>query len=245
MVGERGIAGLPVVALMTRAGVSPESVDYVTDRIVSSGTVHRIGDLIVDASALVEVSDRLIAMVAAFHASNPLSEGLPREEARERLFRHGAPMVFDAVLEQLVRDGRLLASDHLALVSHQGTLSPEETRISEAVLALLSEAGLRPPALAATREQLGCDEVVLNRVLKLLVRQRRVVRVGSLAFDATTLETLKQNVLALKTVTTQVTLDVGTFKDRYGISRKFAIPLLEYLDRERVTRRVGQQRIVL
>ena len=134
---------------------------------------------------------------------------------------------------------------HLALTSHQVTLSPEETRASEAVQALLGDAGLRPPAPAAIREQLGCDTAVLDRVLKLLVRQQSVVRVGALVFDSVALETLKQDVLSLKTSAEAETIDVGTFKNRYGISRKFAIPLLEYLDRERVTRRVGQQRIVL
>ena len=86
---------------------------------------------------------------------------------------------------------------------------------------------------------------MLDRVLKLLVRQQQVVRVGALVFGSVALETLKQDVLRLKTSVGAGTIDVGTFKNRYGISRKFAIPLLEYLDRERVTRRVGQQRIVL
>ena len=245
LVRECGIAGLPIAALVKRAGVPPESVDDVTSRLVASATVRRIGDLIVDAAALAQVSDRLVDIVTTFHASHPLSEGLPREEARERLFRHGAPAVFEAVLEQLVGDGRLRARDHLALTSHQVTLSPEETRAREAVQALLRDAGLRPPTPAAICEQLGCDTAVLDRVLKLLVRQRCVVRVGALVFDSVALDTLKQDVSSLKTSVGAETIDVGTFKNRYGISRKFAIPLLEYLDRERVTRRVGQQRIVL
>ena len=248
LVGERGVVGLPLAALTTRAGVSAEAVGAVTDRLVASGSARRIGDLVVDTAALVEVGDRLIALVSDFHDSHPLSEGLPREEARERLFRHGPPAVFDAVLEQLVGDGRLLARGHLALVSHQVTLSPEEMRTSEAVQQLLADAGLRPPGQGAIREQVGCDVAVLERVLKLMVRQERVARIGSLVFDIAALNTLKRDVVGLKTSSegvTPVTIDVGTFKDRYGISRKFAIPLLEYLDRERVTRRVGQQRIVL
>ncbi|MEE8129243.1 MAG: SelB C-terminal domain-containing protein, partial [Vicinamibacterales bacterium] len=245
MVAERGIAGLPLTALVTRAGVSPELVDEVTGRLTAAGTVRRIGDLLVDATALTQVRDQLIDIVTTFHASHPLSEGLPREEARQRLFRHGAPAVFEAVLEQLVGDGRLLARDHLALASHQVTLSPEETRASEAVQALLGDAGLRPPMPPSIREQIGCDAGVLDRVLKLLVRQRHVVRVGALVFDTAALETLKQDVRQLKASVGVATIDVGLFKERYGVSRKFAIPLLEYLDRERVTRRVGQQRIVL
>ncbi len=245
MVEERGIAGLPLSVLVTRAGMSPELVDDVAGRLEASGAVCRVVDLVVDAEAMVEGSDRLVAMVTRFHAAHPLSEGLPREEARERLFRHGAPAVFEAVLGQLVADGRLVARDRLALVSHQVTLSPEETLAREAVQRLLADAGLRPPAPAAIREQLACDTAVLDRVLKLLVRQQHVVRVGAMVFDTVALETLKQDVLGLKTSTEVATIDVATFKNRYGVTRKFAIPLLEYLDRERITRRVGQQRVVL
>ena len=245
LVGERGLSGLPLPALVSRAAVLPESVDDVASRLVSSGAVRRIGDLLVDAGALVEVGDRLIAMLTEFHASQPLSDGLPREEARERLFHHTGPGVFDAVLAAEAGGGRLVVREHLALASHRVTLSPEETRTSEEVLALLRDAGLRPPGPGAIRERLGTDESLLDRVLRRLVRQQRVVRVGSLVFDFGAVEMLKDDLLSLKTTAELATIDVGTFKDRYGVSRKFAIPLLEHLDRERVTRRVGQKRILL
>ena len=59
------------------------------------------------------------------------------------------------------------------------------------------------------------------------------------------LEALKADLRKLKTSGAQVRLDVGAFKERYGVTRKFAIPLLEYLDRERVTRRVGESRVLV
>lgn len=245
MIEERGIVGLQLTALVTRAGVSPQSVEDLTGRLIESGTVRRIGDLVVGADVLAEFGVRLVTMVTDFHMSHPLSEGLPREEARERLFKHSAPAVFDAVIEGLVEDGQLLARDCLALVSHQVTLTPEETRASNAVRMILGDAGLRPPAATEIRERLECDAVVLERVLKLLVRQRHVVRIGTLVFDVAALESLKQDVLDSKISAEEATIDVGIFKERYGISRKFAIPLLEYLDRERVTRRVGDRRVVL
>ena len=81
--------------------------------------------------------------------------------------------------------------------------------------------------------------------MELLVRQGRLVRVGSLIFDLNAVESLKKDLSTLKSGVEPAKIDVGIFKDRYGISRKFAIPLLEYLDRERVTRRVGHERILL
>jgi selenocysteine-specific elongation factor len=81
-------------------------------------------------------------------------------------------------------------------------------------------------------------------MLKLLAREKTLVRVGDLLFHEENLARLKTEVRAMKTSGTSK-LDVAFFKDRYGVSRKFAIPLLEYLDRERVTRRVGDARMIL
>ena len=244
LIRERGLTGLPVTALVARAAVAPESVGGVVDRLSALGTV-RIGDRLVDVESLQDGGARLLGMVSDFHRAQPLRDGVPREEARERVFRHAGPGIFEAVLERLTGDGRLVVRDHLALPGHRVTLSPAELRASDAVVALLRDAGLRPPAPGAIRERLGVDEDLLERVLRRLVRQQAVVRVGPLVFDFGAIESLKADLVSLKASTDPATIDVGTFKDRYGVSRKFAIPLLEYLDRERLTRRVGEQRIVL
>ena len=244
LIRERGLTGLPVTALVARAGVAPESVGGVVDRLSALGTV-RIGDRLVDVESLQDGGARLLGMVADFHRAHPLRDGVPREEARERVFRHAGPGIFEAVLERLTGDDRLVVRDHLALPSHRVTLSPAELRASDAVVALLRDAGLRPLAPGAIRERLGVDEELLERVLRRLVRQQALVRVGPLVFDFDAIASLKADLVSLKASTDPATIDVGTFKDRYGVSRKFAIPLLEYLDRERLTRRVGEQRIVL
>ena len=81
---------------------------------------------------------------------------------------------------------------------------------------------------------------------KLLQRQKTLVKVDALWFHDEALRRLKAEVSALKTAEGEaVRIDVATFKERYGVSRKFAIPLLEYLDRERITRRLGESRVVL
>tara|TARA_B100001123_G_scaffold449461_1_gene614933 strand:- start:6245 stop:8191 length:1947 start_codon:yes stop_codon:yes gene_type:complete len=244
-VREQGLAGFPIGDLTPRAGVQTELSEALVKRLVSSGGCRRIGDTLVDAVAINDVGARLISMLGRFHASQPLQAGLPREEARERLFHHAGTGVFEAVLEDLVKQDRLLIRDYLALSSHRVSLSPEEMRVSEDILSLLGSAGLRPPTPAEMRERLQIEESILDRVMELLVRQGRVVRVGSLIFDLDAVESLKKDLSALKNDVEPVKIDVGIFKDRYGISRKFAIPLLEYLDRERVTRRVGRERILL
>ena len=85
----------------------------------------------------------------------------------------------------------------------------------------------------------------MERALARLARDKRIVRIGGLWFHRSALETLVADVRALKASGGDGRLDVATFKARYGLSRRYAIPLLEFLDRERVTKRVGDVRVVL
>jgi selenocysteine-specific elongation factor len=80
--------------------------------------------------------------------------------------------------------------------------------------------------------------------MTLLLREKVLVKISDdLVFHQTALADLRQRIVALKTASPRI--DVGRFKELTGVSRKYAIPLLEYLDRERVTRRVGDERIIL
>jgi selenocysteine-specific elongation factor len=187
-----------------------------------------------------------VTALEAYHTQEPLSEGLPREEARERIFGRAAPEVFDYVIERLVAAGRIVARDRLALAGRGVSLSAEEARTHEALDRVFSAAGLAPPDVAAAASAAGTSAPVADRIVKLLLRERRLVKVDTLIFHADALETLKREVRALKeNATATPRVDVAAFKERYGISRKFAIPLLEYLDRERVTRRMGDSRVIL
>jgi selenocysteine-specific elongation factor len=241
-VDECGTAGLPMAAIPGRAGLSHAAARAVTTRLVEAGTAVRVGDLLVAPSVLRELSERLVAALRAHHDSQPLSEGLPREEARERLFRRGAAPVFDHVLAALAADRKIVVRDRIALAGHQVSLSPEESRAHAAIERLYREAGLAPPDAAALPAAASVPAAVADRIAGLLVRQKTLVKLDVLLFHADVLAQLKVDVRGLKG---NARVDVSAFKERYGITRKFAIPLLEYLDRERVTRRVGDSRIVL
>ena len=171
---------------------------------------------------------------------------MPREEVRERLFARGRPAVFERVIENLTTAGRIGGRDRLALTTHRVALSPDEDRARLAIERVFREAGLKPPDAAAATSLAAVPPAVADRVLKLLQRQKVLVKIDTLLFHDEALRLLKQEVAALKqSAGGNARIDVGTFKERFGVTRKFAIPLLEYLDRERVTRRVGDARVVL
>jgi selenocysteine-specific elongation factor len=243
---ERGAAGLARAALVSRVGLVPSEAAAIEDRLVAGGRAVRVGPVLVSPRVLQDLSDRLLAAVSEHHAAEPLSDGIPREEVRERLFRTAAPPVFEHVVAALAGAGRIAGRDRLSLVGHHLALSPEETAAREAIDRLFREGELAPPDLAGLPAATGFSPAVIDRMAKLLLRQKTLVKLESLLFHAEALARLRTDVRAMKgSEGAAARVDVAAFKARYGITRKHAIPLLEYLDRERVTRRVADARVVL
>ncbi|MDE3155017.1 MAG: selenocysteine-specific translation elongation factor [Acidobacteriota bacterium] len=247
LVAGRGAAGLPVLDLSRRLGLSPEERAALIARLEAAGRVVTAGEWLLAPAAIEQLERDLLALVGAFHAGQPLSDGMPREEARQRLAGRPAAEVFELVVGRLVAAGRIGGRDRLALASHRLELSPEEQRAYDALEHVYQSAGLKPPDGAALTADAGIAAGVAERMTALLVRRRRLVRLGTMLFHADALDRLKGEIRQLKADAgpAGARIDVGTFKERFGVSRKFAIPLLEYLDRERVTRRVGDARVVL
>jgi selenocysteine-specific elongation factor len=244
-IDERGAQGLAREALVGRLGLTARAADAASERLVRGGRATVVGELLVSQRVLADLATRLLAAVDAHHASEPLSGGLPREEARERLFGRSAPAVFERVLADAAAQGKIVARDRLSRSGHQVSLSPDEARARTALERVYRDADLMPPDLAAAARMAGVDPGVADRVAKLLLRDRTLVKLETLLFHADALARVKADVRALKTSGSAARVDVSAFKERYGITRKFAIPLLEYLDRERVTRRVGELRVIL
>lgn len=246
MVRGRGLRGLPLVDVVARAGIAPGQVEAACRTLEQAGTVRRAGDCLVSAAALAEVSNKVATLVAECHRQNPISDGLPREEARARLFGGVEPAVFETVMRQLVTDRVLVDRDRLALVAHRVALPGGEAAVA-AVEAAYRASGLTPPDRATIAARAGVAAAAAETATTYLLRQKTLVKLDTLVLHRDALEGLKRDMAAMKAAAAggTVTLDVGTFKDRYGVTRKFAIPLLEYLDRERITRRVGDARVLL
>ena len=148
--------------------------------------------------------------------------------------------------DDLVDAGLVVGRDRLALATHQVELPPDAERARAAIERAFRDGGLAPPDAASLTSVSGASPSVVDQVLKLLQRQKVLVKIETLVFHEETLRRLKQDVAAMKaSAGAGARVDVQAFKERFGVTRKFAIPLLEYLDRERVTRRVGDARLIL
>ena len=247
IIRDAGGHGIPLTALTSRAGVRWGNVSTVEATLEASGRARRVVDRLVATEVVNEASRRLLTLVGDFHRTQPLADGLPREEARERILAAAHPAVFELVVGELAAAGKLVARERLALPGHRLELSPEESRTREVVEALYKQSGLKPPDAATIAAEGRVTPAVAERMTALLLRQKQLAKIDTLIFHVDALAALKSEIQGLKAAAPagRATVDVATFKDRFGVSRKFAIPLLEWLDRERVTRRMGETRVVL
>jgi selenocysteine-specific elongation factor len=244
---DAGAAGLPASALISRGGFAPADMVAVAAALRRAGHARIAGDRLVASGVADDLAARLLGTVAEFHKKQPLADGIPREEARERVFARAHPHVFELVLSELAAAKRLVVRDRLALPGHRLELSPEETRARDWLEHAYRQAGLKPLDAGAIAADGGLSAPVVERMMALLIRQKVLARVDTLVFHVEALKGLKSEILSLKETAPggRATVDVAMFKQRYDVTRKFAIPLLEWLDRERVTKRVGETRIVL
>ena len=242
---EAGLCGLPLPQLSGRMGVASNQRQALVERLLYASLASEIGATLVAASRLSAAAEAVVAAVTRYHAGHPLEEGMPREEVRERLFARAPLPVFEHVLRVLTDRKRIIARDRIALAGHNVALTHDEARARDAMVETLRAAKLTPPDPSMLATQIGAPLEVVTRIATLLVRRSELVRAGDLLFHESAMKQLKSEIQSLKQSGVTDTIDVASFKDRYNITRKYAIPLLEYLDRERVTKRVGDARKIL
>jgi selenocysteine-specific elongation factor len=245
MVEQQGVKGLVASDATVRAGVPQDEVAATLDRLEERGLVVRAGHRLVTPKAVEGAATQLTTLLEQSHRHEPLSEGVPREEARARLGGLDRD-IFEAVIAALVRRGALVDGERLAVAGHRVELVGEDARALAAVEQFYRDAGLTTPDAASVGAGTGVPRATIATVTTLLVRKKVLVKLDTLIVHRDALDRLKRDMAALKAEQPgPVRLDVATFKERYAMSRKFAIPLLEYLDRERVTRRVGDARVLI
>jgi selenocysteine-specific elongation factor len=175
-----------------------------------------------------------------FHRKNPLLAGLSKEELRSKQLPGAPAWLLDALLvraKTLAVDG-----ETVRLASHQISLKQDEADASAKIESAFQAAGLEVPSLHEVLGKSGVEPTRARTILQLLLRDKKLVRISDeLVFHASAIRSLRE-LLAKKK---GARFAVPEFKEWTGISRKYAIPLLEFLDRERVTRRDGDSRIVL
>ena len=245
---------ISLTSLVARTGLPPQEILSAAGASLK-GRVRTLGQ---PPSALVHEShyaDLLHAVetnLEAFHAANPLTAGLSREELTTRLGRRlereirlPSPLLVTAILQDLIRRRKIAVEGEIVRLAGRGNeLTPEEAEAKGQITRAFEQAGLAVPSAKEVLGGLRVDRSRAEKLLKMLLKESTLIKVTEdLIFHAQALARLREMVIRRKAQSDRI--DVAVFKELTGLTRKYAIPLLEYLDRERVTRRVGDERIIL
>ncbi len=240
--------GMTFAEILARTGWTDADVRATAERLAAGKRLRILVGTPIVAAPAKSVTDFAAAIrkaVATFHSANPLLPGIPKQELRGRAGRARVEL-FEAALGDLVQAKALVvAGDLVREAGREITLSTEETRAKELIEREFESAGLTVPGFASVLAKLPVDAARAQKILQILLREKVLVKISSdLVFHRNTLLKLRE-MLAKYRKERGARLPITAFKELTGITRKYAIPLLEHLDREQVTRRAGDERVIL
>ncbi len=230
--------------LALRFGISPDAARALLQAEHDAGEARLVGDRwYVTPAALAGCMDAIESNLLEFHAEDQTKAGLPKEELRQRCYPGMDPACFDALVSEAIE--AKVASVVEGLVGHprsQGAAQQAERDAADALSAALASHGLMPPSLSELAAEVGIDLALTRRALARLRDEGRAYRVSSeLFYDRPSVDACREAVIA--TLQSGVEGTIAGLKDAMGgISRKYAVPLLETFDAEGVTVRDGAVR---
>lgn len=245
LLSEAGYAGLDEAGLFARVQAPHREVVRALERASAKGAVvlvERDARRFVAGDVMQALEARTLARLEAFHAAHRERSGVPREELRQRL---GSPpeRVFARVTQGLLETKRVEIVDDVLRLPGQGRAFTEQTAaLQTQLLAQLSTRGLMPPTTSELAGQLKVPEARVVSIAQSLQEEGVVARAGELFFAKSAIDALAAKVFVH--FETREKLTTQEFKELTGLTRKFLIPLAEYFDREKLTLRVGDDRVL-
>jgi len=240
--------GLTLEEVRARTGWLESEIREVATKLAQGKRLRILGEqpfTIASSEALQDCSAALREAIKNFHAANPLLQGIPKQELRGRA-GNPRPELYEAALADLTKAGAItIAGGLVQRAGHAIALSPEEARAKELIEKEFERAGLTVPSVAAVLEKVPVEAARAQKILQILLREGSLVKVAEdFVFHRTAVARLRDLIVTYRKERGD-RISVVAFKDVAGVSRKYAIPLLEFLDREHVTRRVGDERVIL
>lgn len=246
-----GPSGLSFAELQSRTAFRRDVISNAVDANLVSGAVIDAGSRYVIREAFESLASLAEAEVRRFHEQEPLAKGMSREALREKLFGHLPAEVFQGVIASLESSGIIvLDRESVRLTWYKTELAPAESALNERILNSYKTAGLEVPKLEDVLETsiagTKFTKQDARKFFQLFLDSVEIVKVSEeFYFLKSEIDQLIEKLRQFAAKTGDRAIDMAQFKDIAGVSRKYAIPLIEYFDRERVTVRRGDKRIVL
>jgi selenocysteine-specific elongation factor len=242
-IARRGNRGMSIAGLIAETGWTRSSIEKHLAKLVHKQEVVGLGDVFLYFPAFEALKSLIASMVNDFQNANPLVSGMNKEELRSQV--DVSPGVFESVAKMLIGERKIeIAGELVRLPGRGAVLKDEEAESRTKIEEAFALTGLKVPALTDVLSGLKIDKTRAQKIVTILLRDKVLIKVSDeLVFHRSALDHLRQQIRAHKLKS--ATIDVTQFKELTDVSRKYAIPLLEYLDRERITKRVGNVREIL
>ena len=246
-----GDRGLRLADLAAATGWTNDVLNSGATSVRAEGSVLEVGGVYLARESVERLSSAVLEELERHHKREPLARGMLRETLREKVFTHASTELFAGVIARLEVEGKVVSEkDIVRLSQHSVGLSERDAELSKRIEQLYLAAGVEAPSVdeVMTRANVSSSQrTQARKILQLLIDDRKLVRIqGEMFMHANVVNDLKTK---LHTYASQHEperlIDVAAFKDLAGVSRKYAIPLLEYFDREQITRRAGDKRLIL
>jgi selenocysteine-specific elongation factor len=246
---ERALFGLGYEEIVARTDWMETEIQDALKKLHETARVKIVSSeplLLISGKLFEDVRKKITDKVDRFQKENPLLPGIAREDLRASLGKRVRSETFRAALDELVAQRKLDAPGELVKkAGSEIALLPEEAKAKEQIEAAFASAGLAVPTVKEVLAKLTVEAKRAEKLLQILLREKILMRISpELVFHRDALAQLKDQLAAYKKAKGD-RITVPIFKELTGITRKYAIPLLEYLDRERLTRRAGDERVIL
>jgi selenocysteine-specific elongation factor len=240
--------GLTLQELLARTGWLEPEIREVAGELAAAKRLRILNEqpfVVAPEQSVQNCAAAILAAIDEFHRANPLVPGIPKQELRGRA-GNPRPELFQTAIDGLLRTGAVsINGDLVQRAGRSISLSPAEAQAKDLIEKAFAQAGLAVPNVSAVLEKLPVEPVRARKILQILLREGVLIKVAEdLFFHRDAIAHLRELIAGYRKERGD-RLAITAFKDLAGISRKYAIPLLEYLDREHVTRRAGDERVIL
>jgi len=243
--------GLTDTDLQARTGWLDEILKKAIAENVEKRAIVKADNFYIARTPFENLKAKTLAEIEGYHRREPLTKGILRETLREKIFAHLAPDIFKTTLIHLEQDEKIYAEkDFVRASSHKQELSADEIKVRERLSEIYTKAKLEVATLENVLNE-SIESTKLTReharkIFQLLLNSGEIVKVTEdFYFSKKTIAELIDKIKKFSSRSPDRLIDVAAFKDIAGVSRKYAIPLLEYFDREKLTRRAGDKRLIL
>ena len=241
--------GISLGKIQKSLGIQQAAFEGLIDSLQKEGAILQANQYVISKKAFDYICKSLTHHIKKFQSKNHLSETIRLEE-----IKHSFPRIPDEVLakalDNLAKQGAIeIAKGKILILQGDAALSEKELEIYNWLLDTTRQSGLGPPRVSelikTAAEKFRVDENLISKIAELCISRQKLVRISAeYVIDSESLENLKAKLKEYSQNNPEKPLDVGSFKAIASVTRRHAIPLLEYLDRQRFTLRAGDNRII-